>query len=275
MGSPGMADFTQWSRGEFNGAVNKEDSIAAIQQVIPLRADDAGDTPDSAAKLKVTVKDGVASGKASGIIGQRDRDVYSFTASEGQLRAWANPSGVGANTDLSLTLMDSSGFPIASFAPSKGSVFFPIKRPGTYYLQVTSTGGGDPRSNGYSDYGSLGAYVLEASFVPGDSTAPVAVLTATPTSGWAPLLVSLDARGSEDDGKVESVYWDFGDGHKDNSGNVFYGSYRFEKPGSYSVSIRVVDNEGLSSTTTQMIMVRDPTQKDITAKPRPRADQDV
>lgn len=265
MGSPGWADVSQWSRGEFNFSVYKDDSLAAIQKVIPLRADDAADTPDRAAELKVIVAEGIASGKVSGIIGQpNDRDLYAIRAGEGPLRVKLTPSPVGANTSLRVSLLDSSGFPI-SLGPYYPLPYM-IKRLGIYFLEVSSSGEGDPRSSGFSDYGSLGSYELEASFTFNGGSPPVAVLSATPSSGIAPLAVNLDARGSSDDGQVKFIYWDFGDGRKDESGGIAFGRYVFEKPGTYTVSIRVEDNDGVTSTATQTITVREPGPKDMTAK---------
>lgn len=42
---------------------------------------------------------------------------------------------------------------------------------------------------------------------------PVAVIAASPTSGFAPLEVAFDGSGSFDpDGQIVAFHWDFGDG---------------------------------------------------------------
>jgi serine protease AprX len=78
--------------------------------------------------------------------------------------------------------------------------------------------------------------------------APVASLVATPSSGAAPLAVSLDASGSSDaDGSVVSYRWDVeGDGVVDVTTTTpvlarTYGA------GSWSPSVSVVDDDGVAS----------------------------
>jgi len=60
---------------------------------------------------------------------------------------------------------------------------------------------------------ALGVLLVVAGCVYIGNIHPVASFTATPTSGTALLLVSLDATASSDaDGTIETYYWDFGDG---------------------------------------------------------------
>jgi hypothetical protein len=51
---------------------------------------------------------------------------------------------------------------------------------GTYYVRVDGVGKGDPVTTGYSDYGSLGEYVLAISAC--DGTLPVVTTPTTPTT---------------------------------------------------------------------------------------------
>lgn len=271
MGYPFLGDITQFSRGEFDGAISKPDSIAKIQQIIPLRADDAGETTLTAAKLPLTPGTGVSTGSIDGIIGrQGDKDVYAITAGAGTFQATVTPSPLGANADLVLTLLNANGLMLATNNPPESlsaKIVYPVPRSGTYFLQVSSTGVGDPRKNGYSDYGSIGTYKLGAVAAPYAGLPPVATLTATPASGPAPLSVRLDASASRDDGQVKFVYWDFGDGTKDNSGTLRTLNKTYSLPGIYPVSIRVVDNDGMSSTATQTLTVTASAQKNVvTAK---------
>lgn len=275
MGYSTAATITQFSRGEFPNALNKEDSIAAIQRVIPLRADDVGDTPATAAALPVTVTDGQANGEARGIIGsQGDKDVFAFTAGRGILLAQALPQQAGANADLKLTLLDATGREVTSDdSPQWQSAmifFYRIERPGTYYLQVSGTGSGYPNSDGYSygysDYGSLGNYSLKTTFTKGLGWAPNAILSATPETGPAPLAVKLDASQSNDDGEVRFINWDFGDGTKDETGALRTYTKVYQKAGNYPVTITVTDDEGNSTNLTKTITVTEPLANSITAK---------
>jgi PKD repeat protein len=85
---------------------------------------------------------------------------------------------------------------------------------------------------------------------------PVAVASATPTSGAAPLAVSLDGRGSSDpDGTVASYAWSFGDG---TSGSGATASHTYTAAGSYSARLTVTDNGGATASATVAITVSAP-----------------
>jgi PKD repeat protein len=80
---------------------------------------------------------------------------------------------------------------------------------------------------------------------------PIAMFTAATLDGGAPTTVSFDARGSYDvDGRVTSFEWDYGDG---SSGFGESGAHKYSKWGSYSVILKLVDDDGLSSSTCQVI----------------------
>ncbi|SHJ27469.1 glycoside hydrolase family 48 protein [Aquimarina spongiae] len=73
----------------------------------------------------------------------------------------------------------------------------------------------------------------------GGNTNPVADISATPTSGEAPLLVSFDASGSSDaDGDALTYTWDFGDG---NTGTGVTVDNTFTAPGNYQATLTVDD----------------------------------
>ena len=251
--------LVQWSKGEYANANNKEDDLAIMQQFMPLRADEVGDTPQTAAVLQSALANGVATAAAQGIIGRPgDKDVYAFTAGLGSLTASVTPAARSPNADLVLTLISDTGMVLASSNPQNAlnaSISYQIFRAGTYYLQVSGTGQGNPATDGYSDYGSLGNYRLAASFAASSGSPPVAALTVTPASGPAPLAVRMDATGSRDDGEVKFVYWNFGDGTTDDSGTLRVANKTYSRPGTYPVTVRAVDNTGLSSTATETVTV--------------------
>ena len=85
--------------------------------------------------------------------------------------------------------------------------------------------------------------------------APLALFTATPTSGEAPLTVSFDASGSSDpDGTIAQYQWDFdNDGTPDATGVKAIHTYT--KPGIYTAVLTVTDSSGLKSSFALFITV--------------------
>ena len=83
--------------------------------------------------------------------------------------------------------------------------------------------------------------------------APVAVISANPTSGEAPLEVTFDASESYDpDGDEISYEWDFGDGEGGEGQNV---QHRFNSPGEYPVVAEIRDTKGATTVSTLHILV--------------------
>ena len=81
---------------------------------------------------------------------------------------------------------------------------------------------------------------------------PTAVMSATPSSGTAPLTVTFDGSGSTDpDGSVTSWLWSFGDGYT-SSGAVVTHTYLMNGI-TYYPSLTVADNRGGSSWTSTTI----------------------
>jgi hypothetical protein len=159
--------ISQWSKGEYSGANNTEDDYAVIgSHGVALRTDDVGDTTDSAAALTVgTAANGV-------IAAENDTDVYRVDVdAAGNYTATASAAATGANLDIKLDLLNSSGAVVASADPASGQTDAATPtglgasvtsglQPGTYYLRVDNVGYGDPLNTGYSTYGSRGAYSL-------------------------------------------------------------------------------------------------------------------
>ena len=82
---------------------------------------------------------------------------------------------------------------------------------------------------------------------------PAAVMSAAPTSGLAPLLVSFDGSSSSDaDGTIVSYLWEFGDGATA-SGSA--ASHTYATPGGYDARLTVTDNQGASAYTIVTISV--------------------
>ena len=78
---------------------------------------------------------------------------------------------------------------------------------------------------------------------------PLASITAIPTNGEAPLTVNFDATASSDpNGFIVSYYWEYDDGSIVGLGALT--SHVYTIPGSYSVRLTVIDNEGATATAT-------------------------
>ncbi len=119
-------------------------------------------------------------------------------------------------------------------------------------------------SNGDQHFGSV--------TVPVAKTPPIAYNYATPTSGNAPLTVTLDGGGSDSDGSLVRFEWDYdGDGVYDwISETSMDASFTYTTAGTYNTVFRVTDNEGLTATATKTVTVGDSQVKPIvTAEANP------
>lgn len=176
MGVGYYVPIVQWSKGEYANANNKEDDLAKISSTtngVGYRADDYGNTLAAAASLNVD-----ASGKVNiaGVIERTgDVDMFSFTTIGGTVSLNFNPAAQYPDLDILATLYNSSGTAIISANPTAlNAAISTTLAAGTYYVAVTGTGAGDPVTNGYSNYGSLGSYTITGS-VTGGSNNPTGV----------------------------------------------------------------------------------------------------
>src|SRR5262249_8427288 len=79
------------------------------------------------------------------------------------------------------------------------------------------------------------------------------VITASPTSGVAPLAVSFSGANSTDSGgTITSYAWNFGDG---STGSGVTVSHTYTNGGAFTATLTVTDNLGASASTTQGITV--------------------
>ncbi|WP_421694069.1 PKD domain-containing protein [Aestuariivirga sp.] len=255
--------LVQFSKGEYAGANNKQDDFAVAQSFgLPLRSDDYGSTTAAATAFAATPSGAAATGSMNGVLETAaDRDVFAVFAGAGSFSATAAPAARAANSDLVFTLMNSAGAVLAASNPANAlnaALTYTIAAQGTYYIEVKGTGQGEAAGTGYSNYGSVGLYKLTASHAVPGNAAPVAVLTATPASGVAPLAVTLDGRRSTDDEAIQSYLWEFGNGTGDTTGTLTNTQRTYTTAGSYTVRLTVVDNKGLRTSTTQTITVSPP-----------------
>ena len=142
---------------------------------------------------------------------------------------------------------------------------------GTFQVSLTVTD-----AEGLTDVTTLQIVVTQNSSA---NLAPVAVASASPLEGEAPLLVNFDASGSSDDNGINSYLWDFGDG---TTGSGVNPSHTFNMFGEYEVTLSVTDEEGLTDTTTINITVNEENTtleqvelKDIKIYPNPIGNENL
>jgi hypothetical protein len=180
MGSAYGKSVSQWSQGEFSGSANQEDDLAVIASRVGSRPDDFG---DSIAKAKPLA--GPSLSQFGIITTRRDTDWFAFSTGAGTVslsianatQAWVrDDSGIYANTllvgrspnlDIAASVFAADGTVIATSNPLNGlgASFNLSLAAGTYYLMVDGVGFGDPLTNGYSDYGSLGGYLVTGTLI--------------------------------------------------------------------------------------------------------------
>jgi len=242
--------LVQWSKGEYAGANNTEDDIARMQVYgAPLMTDDHGDSNTAATALDTTTNGSTVSLSGSGMIRRsEDVDVFSFLSGAGNFTINVDPAPISPNLDILAQLYNSAGTLVASANPvdSLPAVLSGSLAAGDYFLKIDGIGKGDPLGTGYTDYGSLGHYTVSGSIPePGGLAAPVAIAAAPGYyPGNAPWYVSFDGSGSTDtDGSIVTWHWNFGDG---GSANGDAPDNTFDAPGTYTVTLTVTDNDGLS-----------------------------
>ena len=179
--------------------------------------------------------------------------VASATPLSGAVPLLVSFTGDGSTDDVAVVSYQwdfKDGTPISSEANPTHT--FEIT--GTYVVELTVQDG-----EGLTDTTTIS---IVAS-TPGNDP-PVAVLSATPLNGEAPLEVNFTGSDSTDDIAVTSYLWDFNDGTPNSTAEN--PNHIFVNAGEYEVSLTVADEEGLEDTTSATIVVVEPkADKDIRA----------
>ncbi|WP_310394666.1 carbohydrate-binding protein [Hymenobacter sp.] len=210
MGTGYSKPVTQWSRGEYNRANNLEDDLAIMSGPtynLGYRNDDHSNAIAGATALARTGN----SVSGGGLIERTlDQDYFAFTTGGGAVSLNVNTVGRHGNLDIVARLFDGGGALIGTFdTPGGGQLNVALNASlgaGTYYLQIDGTSAGNPATDGYSDYGSLGTFSISGT-APTGTTPPPAPTVATlykdcPFAGAATALpvgdytlAALQARG--------------------------------------------------------------------------------
>jgi hypothetical protein len=182
MGVGYYKNITQWSRGEYNQANNQEDDLAKIASSnfgVGYRTDDHGNATGSATNLVYNASGTVSASQNKGIIERTaDLDFFSFTTSGGTITLNINTVSRHGNLDILARLYNASGTQIGSYNPSglNASISTNLSA-GRYFLSVTGTGSGNPATNGYSNYASIGSYTIAGHIPPAANNPANGVIT--------------------------------------------------------------------------------------------------
>lgn len=260
MGVGYYKNLTQWAKGEYNNANNKEDAYATmLKRGLNPRADDVGNTTATATAMTSTISNGMNNLSASGIIGKGgDIDVFSFSAGSGMATITLVPSTFSGNLDAKLELLDIAGKVLATSNDlttlgTKLTATLPAKS--TYYVRINGVGRGDPKTTGYSNYGSAGQYLITGTAPMLVNSAPTLVVKTSLLTGKAPLNVSFDATKTTvaAGARIIKYEWNFGDLTPVSTlGSVIH---RFTKVGTYNVLIKVTDSNNQVKTQTLRVTV--------------------
>ena len=260
MGVGYYKQLVQWSKGEYAGANNTQDDYVVMQNTgLPIRADDHGNGIASATPLAGSTTNGVTTFGGSGVVERpSDVDFFSFVAGTGSVTVNVSPAPRAPKLDILVTLRNSAGAVLASANPTESlpaSLAANLTAAGTYYVSIDGVGKGDPLTTGYTDYGSIGQYTVTVTTQATASQPPTAMLSATPTSGTAPLAVNFSAAGSTDsDGTIVAYAWNFGDGGSQTGGTTAQRTY--STAGTYTATLTVTDNAGLTDSKSVAISVQ-------------------
>lgn len=166
MGTPYYKFYRQFSIGDYAGASNPEDDLAIIGGYLPVRADEAGDTLNIAVDLPIQ-STGALPAITANITSRTDVDSYrlvldasqtvTITLNSDQDGSYSLAPGMKIYTSAGAVAVPSG----TGWTDDGGEVKWTgVLAAGTYRVDVD--GIGDPTSPGYSDYGSIGGYTIQA-----------------------------------------------------------------------------------------------------------------
>ena len=180
----------------------------------------------------------------------------SMQAATGQERAGvqADPKFMSTSTgDFRLTEGSPAIDRADSGVPGEQSADI-LGNPRVRDLNVTNTFAAGPRQ-----YDDLGAYEFQPITSPPPAQPPTAALSATPTGGQAPTVVTANASASTDpQGQTLSYAYDFGDGTAIAAQPGATATHTYQSAGTFTVTVTVTNTSGLTSTAQATITITSP-----------------
>ena len=174
-------------------------------------------------------------------------DQVTLTQNEGYFSMAMQEAGELDNGDkvykMTYTLYHSQFWPGMSLTQLWGD------QPGQFNIQAVDSG--QQRTHAFPDI-EFGNYPpLEV-----HNQAPTANFVATPTSGGAPLTVTLVASASDADGTIESYEWVSSDGQTASGATA---TMTFDEVGGHTITLTVTDDDGATTQTSQAVTVTEAT----------------
>lgn len=171
----------------------------------------------------------------------------SVTPSTATAPTTVSASTAGSSDPDGTVVSSSISFGDGSAAVSGTSATHIYKTAGTYTVTASVTD-------------NLGATTSKSATVvvtsPVVNKPPVAAISATPATAYGPVTVNVSASGSSDpDGTIASVVLNFGDG---STASGVTASHTYSIAGVYTVTAKVTDNQGASSTASSTVTVKAP-----------------
>ena len=175
--------ISQWSRGEYTDATNTEDDLSVItEHGLSFQPDDHGNTVGAATPIAFTVP------TATGLVSTAaDKDVFALPQGCTQpVTVSVATAAVSPNLDVRLRLLSADGAVLAVDDPASGTSTYDVANglgasltaPATgtpLFVEVDGVGAGNPATNGYSEYASIGRYTVTTTGCGGGGTDPITV----------------------------------------------------------------------------------------------------
>ncbi len=261
MGVGYYKNVTQWSKGAYPGANNKQDDLSVLaSNGFVARMDDVGNTFATASSLSNADSGTAATILTSGVIESADDiDMYRIDTTGGLLNFTVKPTSTGPNLDIKLSLFKANGATVSVNAPDTdlSAMIRAIVPAGTYFLSVKGSAHAASGSDyGYPTYGSLGQYQITGGYTTsGIPAAPTAVLTASKLTGPASLTVNFSGKSSIGSGNIIGYQWSFGDGAYSSNPAP---TYTYKKAGTYTATLTVTNEFLITHTQSVEIIVTPP-----------------